>query len=205
MTNFVATLIEFLKVVFVHWFIVYEYEQGVWFRFGEVRTFYKGRGKNRTSYQIVPPGFYIKIPMIDKIEKQSTQMDTIDTDTITVMTTDGKAVSLSAILTVQVFDAVRSTLYVRDWQTTVGQYALAKMGTLARGHDSEFWRDPERVSDWSGTLMLELRKVVTADWGISIRKTDISHSVETDAKMHFIDKVPTVLSDLVDVFRPDND
>ena len=141
--------------------VVQQFERGVVFRLGRVRT-------------VKEPGLVAIIPVVDKLRKVSLRIVTMPIQSQGIITRDNVSVDISAVAYFRVIDAVKSVVAIENVlaaidqiaQTTlrkvVGQHTLDETLVRDRGHQRRHPADPgrHRPLDWGVEVTLvELKDI----------------------------------------------
>ena len=130
--------------------IVWQYERGLVFRFGQLRG---GRG----------PGLNIILPYIDRMIRVDMRVETLVVETQEVITRDNVTVEVDAVLFFRVVDAESAILKVKDYAHATGQIALTTLRSVVGESDlDEVLSHRERVNE-------RLAKIIddhTEPWGV---------------------------------------
>ena len=98
--------------------VVKQFERGVVFRFGRVRSGLRG------------PGLTMLIPFADRLEKVNMQIITMPVPAQDGITRDNVTVRVDAVIYFQVSDPVRAAVDVQDYVSAIGQVAQTSLRSI---------------------------------------------------------------------------
>jgi regulator of protease activity HflC (stomatin/prohibitin superfamily) len=137
--------------------IVKQYEQGVLFRLGRLRS-------SRA------PGFQLIIPVVDVLRRVSLRSVTMPIQSQGIITRDNVSVDVSAVAYYKVVDAVKSVVAIENVRDAIGQIAQTTLRKVVGQHTLD-----EILSE-TDTINLDIRKsleVTTADWGVEVTLVEL--------------------------------
>jgi len=137
--------------------IVKQYEQGVLFRLGRLRS-------SRA------PGFQLIIPVVDVLRRVSLRIVTMPIQSQGIITRDNVSVDVSAVAYYKVVDAVKSVVAIENVRDAIGQIAQTTLRKVVGQHTLD-----EILSD-TDTINVDIRKsleVTTADWGVEVTLVEL--------------------------------
>jgi len=134
--------------------------------------------KDRFS-KILRRGFYLHIPFIDDIIKDSKQERVLNLANISVPTADkeSKVVMVSCNIRYELEDLYKAYTAVHDYEVSLKDYTLSILAKHSRGKSFDEWRTPEVVSDLEDAVLDELRELVTEKWGLKVHKVYVTDNV----------------------------
>ncbi len=139
--------------------IIMEYERGVIFRLGRIRSS-KGAGVNWI------------IPVIDRMSKISMRIITMDVPSQDVITKDNISVKVNAVVYFRVVDPNLAILKVENYLYATSQLAQTTLRSILGQHDmDELLSDREKLNS---NLQTILDKQTDA-WGIKVSMVEIKH------------------------------
>jgi regulator of protease activity HflC (stomatin/prohibitin superfamily) len=137
--------------------IVKQYEQGVLFRLGRLRS-------SRA------PGFQLIIPGVDVLRRVSLRIVTMPIQSQGIITRDNVSVDVSAVAYYKVVDAVKSVVAIENVRDAIGQIAQTTLRKVVGQHTlDEILSETDRIN-------LDIRKsleVTTADWGVEVTLVEL--------------------------------
>ena len=155
-------LITVLIVVFILSQVVKilnEYERGVIFRLG----------------RLIPskgPGIILLIPFIDKLQKMSLRLVTLDVPPQDVITRDNVSIKVNAVLYYRIMDPNRAVVEIENYAYATSQLAQTTLRSVCgQAELDELLAEREKIS-------LHLQEILDKDtdpWGIKVSKVEIKH------------------------------
>ncbi|MET7396470.1 slipin family protein [Dactylosporangium sp. NPDC005572] len=138
--------------------IVRQYERGLIFRFGRLRTATRG------------PGLALIVPGIDRMQKVNLQITTMPVPAQDGITRDNVTVKVDAVVYFRVIDPVRAAVNVQDYMFAVLQVAQTSLRSIIGKSDlDELLTNRERLNQGL-ELMIDSPAV---DWGVHIDRVEI--------------------------------
>jgi regulator of protease activity HflC (stomatin/prohibitin superfamily) len=137
--------------------IVWQYEQGVLFRFGRLRG-------TRS------PGLRLIVPFIDTLRKVSLRVVTMPIQSRGIITRDNVSVDVSAVAYFRVVDAVKSVLAIENVGAAINQIAQTTLRKVVGQHSLD-----QTLSE-TDAINLDIRKILdktTADWGVEVTLVEL--------------------------------
>ena len=137
--------------------IVKQYEQGVLFRLGRLRS-------SRA------PGFQLIIPVVDVLRRVSLRIVTMPIQSQGIITRDNVSVDVSAVAYYKVVDAVKSVVAIENVRDAIGQIAQTTLRKVVGQHTLD-----QILSD-TDTINADIRKsleVTTAEWGVEVTLVEL--------------------------------
>ena len=137
--------------------IVKQYEQGVLFRLGRLRS-------SRA------PGFQLIIPVVDVLRRVSLRIVTMAIQSQGIITRDNVSVDVSAVAYYKVVDAVKSVVAIENVRDAIGQIAQTTLRKVVGQHTLD------QILSETDTINLDIRKsleVTTADWGVEVTLVEL--------------------------------
>ncbi len=137
--------------------IVWQYEQGVLFRFGRLR------GPRA-------PGLRLIVPFIDTLRKVSLRVVTMPIQSQGIITRDNVSVDVSAVAYFRVVDAVKSVLAIENVSAAINQIAQTTLRKVVGQHSLD-----QTLSE-TDAINLDIRKILditTADWGVEVTLVEL--------------------------------
>jgi regulator of protease activity HflC (stomatin/prohibitin superfamily) len=138
--------------------VITQFERGVVLRFGRLQGEPRG------------PGLTLIAPGADRLHKVNMQVVTMPVPAQEGITRDNVTVRVDAVVYYKVYDPVRVTLGVQNYQTAIAQVAQASLRSIIGKSDlDDLLSNRERLNQGM-ELMLDNPAV---DWGIHIDRVDI--------------------------------
>jgi len=138
--------------------IVKQYERGVVFRFGRVRT------------ALRRPGLALIVPFVDRLQKVNMQIITMPVPAQDGITRDNVTVRVDAVVYFSVVDAVRASVDVQDYLAAIGQVAQTSLRSIIGKSDlDDLLSDREHLNQGM-ELMIDSPAL---DWGVHIERVEI--------------------------------
>jgi regulator of protease activity HflC (stomatin/prohibitin superfamily) len=136
-----------------------EYERGVVFRLGRLIA---AKG----------PGIIFLIPVIDKIQKVSLRLVTLDVPSQDVITRDNVSIKVNAVVYYRIMDPNHAVVEVEDYPYATSQLAQTTLRSVCgQAELDELLAEREKIS-------LHLQEILDKDtdpWGIKVSKVEIKH------------------------------
>ncbi|WP_116204749.1 SPFH domain-containing protein [Amycolatopsis circi] len=138
--------------------VVKQYERGLVFRFGRVRT------------SVREPGLALLLPMADRMQKVNMQVITLPVPAQDGITRDNVTVRVDAVVYFKVVDPVLATVHVQDYRSAIGQVAQTSLRSIIGKSDlDDLLSNRERLNEGL-ELMIDSPAL---DWGIHIDRVEI--------------------------------
>src|SRR6267154_6374447 len=131
--------------------IINQYERGVVFRLGRVKT------------QIKQPGLRLIIPMIDQMRKVSMQIVTLPVDSQKIITKDNVSIDVSAVAYYQITDPIKAVVEIQNVVSATYQIAQTTVRNIV-GQSSldEVLSETTAIN----AKIKDVLEVSTEKWGI---------------------------------------
>ncbi len=139
--------------------VLNEYERAVIFRLGRLITT-KG------------PGLIILIPLIDKMQKVSLRLVTLDVPPQDIITKDNVSVKVNAVVYFRVMKSEKAVVEVENFLYATSQLAQTTMRSVCGGAELD-----DLLSERE-TLNMKLQEILdkqTDPWGIKVTNVEIKH------------------------------
>src|SRR5689334_13355681 len=137
--------------------IVRQYEQGVLFRLGRLRS-------SRA------PGFQLIIPVVDVLRRVSLRIVTMPIQSQGIITRDNVSVDVSAVAYYKVVDAVKSVVAIENVRDAIGQIAQTTLRKVVGQHTlHEILSETDRIN-------LDIRQILdvtTLGWGVEVSLVEL--------------------------------
>ena len=139
-----------------------EFERGVVFRFGRVRSGLRG------------PGLTMLIPIADRLEKVNMQIITMPVPSQDGITGDNVTVRVDAVIYFKVSDPVRAAVDVQDYVSAIGQVAQTSLRSIiGKSNLDDLLSNRERLNQGL-ELMIDSPAL---GWGVQIDRVEIKDVV----------------------------
>jgi len=139
--------------------ILNEYERGVIFRLG----------------RLIPskgPGIILLIPFIDKLQRLSLRLVTLDVPPQDVITRDNVSIKVNAVLYYRIMDPNRTVVEVADYAYATSQLAQTTLRSVCgQAELDELLSAREKIS----LRLQEILDKETDPWGIKVSKVELKH------------------------------
>ena len=139
--------------------ILNEYERGVIFRLGRLIS---AKG----------PGIILLIPLVDKMQKVSLRLVTLDIPPQDVITRDNVSIKVNAVVYYRVMDSNNAIVEVENYAYATTQLAQTTLRSVCgQAELDELLAEREKIS-------LRLQEILDKDtdpWGIKVSKVEIKH------------------------------
>ncbi|KAB1504193.1 slipin family protein [Corynebacterium sp. 320] len=137
--------------------IVKEYERGINFRFGHIRT-------------PLEPGFHLLIPGVDRMDKVDLRVVTLTIPPQEIITKDNVSARVNAVVMFEVVDPLKAVLEVENYAVATSQIAQTTLRSLLGREDLDnLLAHRESLND-------ELQELIdkhTSRWGVRVRVVEI--------------------------------
>jgi regulator of protease activity HflC (stomatin/prohibitin superfamily) len=138
--------------------VVKQYERGLVFRFGRVRS------------RVSDPGLTLLVPFVDRMQKVNMQIVTMPVPAQDGITRDNVTVRVDAVVYFKVIDPVIAAVNVQDYRAAVGQVAQTSLRSIIGKSDlDDLLSNRERLNEGL-ELMIDSPAL---DWGIHIDRVEI--------------------------------
>ena len=138
--------------------VVKQYERGVVFRFGRVRS------------KPLRPGLAMLIPGVEHLQKVNMQIITMPVPAQDGITRDNITVRVDAVVYFSVVDAVRAAVDVQDYVAAIGQVAQTSLRSIIGKSDlDDLLCDREHLNQGM-EIMIDSPAL---DWGVHIERVEI--------------------------------
>ncbi len=138
--------------------VVKQYERGLVYRFGRVRS------------RVQEPGLTLLVPFADRLQKVNMQIVTMPVPAQDGITRDNVTVRVDAVVYFKVIDPVVAAVNVQDYRSAVGQVAQTSLRSIIGKSDlDDLLSNRERLNEGL-ELMIDSPAL---DWGIHIDRVEI--------------------------------
>ncbi|WP_326946313.1 slipin family protein [Amycolatopsis sp. NBC_01307] len=138
--------------------VVKQYERGLVFRFGRVRS------------RVQEPGLKLLVPFVDRMQKVNMQIITMPVPAQDGITRDNVTVRVDAVVYFKVIDPVVAAVNVQDYRAAVGQVAQTSLRSIiGKSELDDLLSNREHLNEGL-ELMIDSPAL---DWGIHIDKVEI--------------------------------
>jgi regulator of protease activity HflC (stomatin/prohibitin superfamily) len=146
--------------------VVRQFERGVVFRFGRVRSGVRG------------PGLTVLIPIADRMQKVNMQIITMPVPAQDGITRDNVTVRVDAVIYFKVSDPVRAAVDVQDYGSAIGQVAQTSLRSIiGKSNLDDLLSNREHLNQGL-ELMIDSPAL---GWGVQIDRVEIKDVVLPDA------------------------
>ena len=159
MTPYLITVLILVFILSQVVKILNEYERGVIFRLG----------------RLIPskgPGIILLIPFIDKLQKMSLRLVTLDVPPQDVITRDNVSIKVNAVLYYRIMEPNSAVVDVENYAYATSQLAQTTLRSVCgQAELDELLAEREKIS-------LHLQEILDKDtdpWGIKVSKVEIKH------------------------------
>lgn len=140
--------------------VVDEYDRGVVFRLGRVLGKPKG------------PGLILLIPMIDRMQKVSLRLVTLDVPPQDIITKDNVSAKVNAVVYFRVMDPVKAVVDVQNFQYATSQMAQTTLRSILGEMElDELLSQREVINEKLQTIL----DAQTDPWGIKVSQVAVKH------------------------------
>jgi regulator of protease activity HflC (stomatin/prohibitin superfamily) len=159
MITYIVTVLILIFILSQVVKIMNEYERGVIFRLGRLIA---SKG----------PGIIFLIPLIDKLQRMSLRLITLDVPPQDVITKDNVSVKVNAVLYYRVMDPNKAVVEVADYAYATSQLAQTTLRSVCgQAELDELLAEREKIS-------IRLQETLDKDtdpWGIKVSKVELKH------------------------------
>ncbi|MEC4019601.1 slipin family protein [Streptomyces sp. H27-D2] len=138
--------------------VVKQYERGVVFRLGRVKSAVRG------------PGFTLVVPGVDRLRKVNMQIVTMPVPAQEGITRDNVTVRVDAVVYFKVIDASEAIVAVEDYRFAVSQMAQTSLRSIIGKSDLDDLLSNREKLNQGLELMIDSPAV---DWGVHIDRVEI--------------------------------
>jgi regulator of protease activity HflC (stomatin/prohibitin superfamily) len=136
-----------------------EYERGVIFRLGRLIA---SKG----------PGIIFLIPLIDKLQRMSLRLVTLDVPPQDVITKDNVSLKVNAVVYYRIMDPNKAVVEVADYAYATSQLAQTTLRSVCgQAELDELLAERDKI----GIRLQEILDKDTDPWGIKVSKVEIKH------------------------------
>ncbi|MET7714955.1 slipin family protein [Streptomyces sp. NPDC005407] len=138
--------------------VVKQYERGVVFRLGRLRSNVRG------------PGFTMIVPMVDRLRKVNLQIVTMPVPAQDGITRDNVTVRVDAVIYFKVVDAADAVVQVEDYRFAVSQMAQTSLRSIIGKSDLDDLLSNREKLNQGLELMIDSPAI---GWGVQIDRVEI--------------------------------
>nr|WSX49496.1 slipin family protein [Streptomyces sp. NBC_00974] len=138
--------------------VVRQYERGVVFRLGRLRTGLRG------------PGYTMVVPFVDRLHKVNLQIVTMPVPAQEGITRDNVTVRVDAVVYFKVVDAANAIIAVEDYRFAVSQMAQTSLRSIIGKSDLDDLLSNREMLNQGLELMIDSPAV---GWGVQIDRVEI--------------------------------
>jgi regulator of protease activity HflC (stomatin/prohibitin superfamily) len=162
-----AILIILLLVVTAAVKIAREYERGVIFRLGRLKSPPKG------------PGLFLLIPIVDKMVKVDLRTVTLNVPPQEVITKDNVPVRVNAVAYFRIIDPEKAIVQIENFMAATSQIAQTTLRSVLGQHVlDELLSEREKINE----ILQKIIDEATAPWGIKVSIVEVK-DVEIPSSM----------------------
>jgi regulator of protease activity HflC (stomatin/prohibitin superfamily) len=135
-----------------------QYERGVRFRLGKVRS------------EPFPPGLTLIIPIVDRLQKVSMRIVTLPIQGQGIITRDNVSVDVSAVAYYRVVDPIKAVVAIEDYNAAIGQIAQTTLRAVVGKHTLD-----QTLSE-TDRLNRDIREILdtqTEGWGVEVTLVEL--------------------------------
>ena len=159
MIPYLVTVLIFIFILSQVVKILNEYERGVIFRLG----------------RLIPskgPGIILLIPFIDKLQRLSLRLVTLDVPPQDVITRDNVSIKVNAVVYYRIMNPNRTVVEVADYAYATSQLAQTTLRSVCgQAELDELLSEREKIS----LRLQEILDKETDPWGIKVSKVELKH------------------------------
>jgi regulator of protease activity HflC (stomatin/prohibitin superfamily) len=138
--------------------IINQYERGVVFRLGKVRS------------EVKQPGLRVIIPIVDQMRKVSMQIVTLPVDSQKIITKDNVSIDVSAVAYYQVVDPIKSLVEIQNVISATYQIAQTTVRNIVGQSSLD---DVLSETTAINAKIKEVLEASTAQWGILVSTVEV--------------------------------
>ena len=138
--------------------LINQYERGVVFRLGKVRSEVKG------------PGLRLIIPVVDQMRKVSVRVVTLPVDSQKVITKDNVSIGVAAVAYYQINDPIKSIVEIENVIAATYQIAQTTVRNIVGQSALD---DVLSSTEAINTKIKEILETATAAWGIVVNTVEL--------------------------------
>ena len=159
MIPYLVTVLIFIFILSQVVKILNEYERGVIFRLG----------------RLIPskgPGIILLIPFVDKLQRLSLRLVTLDVPPQDVITRDNVSIKVNAVVYYRIMNPNRTVVEVADYAYATSQLAQTTLRSVCgQAELDELLSEREKIS----LRLQEILDKETDPWGIKVSKVELKH------------------------------
>lgn len=146
--------------------VIQQFERGVVYRFGQVRS------------RVREPGLTLLIPVADRLQKVNMQIITMPVPAQDGITRDNVTVRVDAVIYFKVADPVRAAVDVQDYMSAIGQVAQTSLRSIiGKSNLDDLLSNREHLNQGL-ELMIDSPAL---GWGIHIDRVEIKDVILPDS------------------------
>jgi regulator of protease activity HflC (stomatin/prohibitin superfamily) len=159
MTIYLVTVLILVFILSQVVKILNEYERGVIFRLGRLIA---SKG----------PGIILLIPLIDKLQRLSLRLVTLDVPPQDVITKDNVSLKVNAVVYYRIMDPNKAVVEIADYAYATSQLAQTTLRSICgQAELDELLAERDKI----GLRLQEILDKDTDPWGIKVSKVEIKH------------------------------
>jgi regulator of protease activity HflC (stomatin/prohibitin superfamily) len=159
MISYLVTVLILIFILSQAIKILNEYERGVIFRLG----------------RLIPskgPGIIFLIPLVDKLQRMSLRLVTLDVPPQDVITRDNVSLKVNAVVYYRVMDPNKAVVEVENYAYATSQLAQTTLRSVCgQAELDELLAERDKI----GIRLQEILDKDTDPWGIKVSKVEIKH------------------------------
>jgi len=159
MISYLVTVLILIFILSQAIKILNEYERGVIFRLG----------------RLIPskgPGIIFLIPLVDKLQRMSLRLVTLDVPPQDVITRDNVSLKVNAVVYYRIMDPNKAVVEVADYAYATSQLAQTTLRSVCgQAELDELLAERDKI----GIRLQEILDKDTDPWGIKVSKVEIKH------------------------------
>ena len=138
--------------------IMKQYERGVQFRLGKVKTVARG------------PGLIVIVPFVDRVHRVSLRIVTMPIQSQGIITKDNVSVDVSAVAYFRIKDAVRSVIAIENVDEAISQIAQTTLRAVVGRHTlDETLSETDKINQ----DIRDILDVQTEAWGVEVTVVEL--------------------------------
>ena len=138
--------------------VVNEYERGIRFRLGTVRT------------KPFAPGLMIKFPIIDRLVKVSLRIVTMPIQSQGIITHDNVSVDIAAVAYYRIVDPLKSVIAIESVEAAINQIAQTTLRNVVGQHTLD---ETLAETDKINADIAKILDRVTEEWGVEVTLVEL--------------------------------
>lgn len=154
----IVLIVLFFFVILPGVRIINQYERGVVFRLGRVRS------------EVKEPGLRVIIPLVDQMRKVSLRIITLPVDSQKIITKDNVSIDVAAVAYYQVNDPIKSVVEIENVMNATYQIAQTTVrNVVGQSSLDEVLSSTSEIND----KIKQILDTATAKWGIFVNTVEL--------------------------------